>query len=74
MRGLGGKSDRDVTGDKRVWKFNAKDIDRFSKVYKHIPDTIEIEEQELQSTLDSGMTSDTEETEFSDTSDTSDTL
>jgi hypothetical protein len=75
MRGLGGKSDRDVTGDKRVWKFNAKDIERFSKVYKHIPDTIEIEEQEEQTTLDSAITTDVEEeAEFSDTSDTSDTL
>jgi hypothetical protein len=53
LRGIGGKSDRDSSGDRRVWKFNARDIDRFSRVYKQIPDTIEIEEE--QTTLDSAM-------------------
>lgn len=53
LRSIGGHSDRDSSGDRRVWKFNAKDIERFSRVYKHIPDTIEIEEE--QTTLDSAI-------------------
>jgi hypothetical protein len=53
LRGIGGKSDRDSSGDRRVWKFNARDIDRFSRIYKQIPDTIEVEEE--QTTLDSAM-------------------
>jgi hypothetical protein len=54
MRNLGGKSDRDNSGDKRIWKFNIRTLERFTRVYKQIPDTIEIEEQ---TTLDSTLIS-----------------
>ena len=50
MHSLGGKSDRDASGDKRIWKFDVKTLNRFSRVYKQIPDEIELEEQ---TTLDS---------------------
>lgn len=58
MRNLGGNRAKDPTGDKRVWVFDAKTLDRFSKAYKLIPDTIEIEEQ---TTLDSAMANGHEE-------------
>lgn len=44
LRGLGGKKARDSSGDKRVWKFDLKTLNRFSRVYKEIPETIEVEE------------------------------
>lgn len=66
MHTLRGDPDQDVSGTKRVWKFNAKDIERFSKVYKQIPDTIEIEEP--QTTLDSAMNFTGEEEELEDDS------
>jgi hypothetical protein len=46
LKSLGGKRDRDSTGDKRTWKFDTKILGRFTKAYKQIPETIEIVEQE----------------------------
>jgi hypothetical protein len=45
LRALGGNSVRDVSGTKRVWKFDEKTLNRFDKVYKIIPETIEVAEQ-----------------------------
>lgn len=51
LNNLGGKRDRDSTGNKRTWRFDKKILDRFAKAYKQIPETIEIVEQEtLEST------------------------
>lgn len=44
LRAIGGKKARDSSGTKRVWKFETKTLERFSRVYKEIPDTIELEE------------------------------
>jgi hypothetical protein len=51
LKVLGGKSGRDKTHTTRVWKFDKKTLDRFSTVYRQVPDTIELED-EGQQTLD----------------------
>ena len=71
MRGLGGNRDRNSAGDKRIWKFDMKTLDRFSNIYKQIPDNVEIEEPEQQTTLGFAMAS-VDDISPSDTSDTSD--
>jgi|SRR5215216_542794 len=47
LRSIGGKKARDSSGDKRVWEFDMKTLDRFSRVYKEIPASIELDESEL---------------------------
>jgi hypothetical protein len=61
LKSLGGKSTRDKTGDRRVWIFNDKTLDRFNTVYRQVPDTIELE-GEGQLTLDDDPSSDTSDT------------
>jgi hypothetical protein len=68
LRKLGGVSARDKSGSTRVWKFDSKTLDRFSTVYRQVPDTLELE-GEGQQTLDEN--DDIEQ--GSDGSDTSDT-
>jgi hypothetical protein len=74
LKVLGGKSGRDKSGSTRIWKFEAKTLDRFSIVYRQIPDTIELEgegQQTLDDTDEDGENNDIEL--VSDRSDTSDT-
>ena len=52
LKNLGGKNDKDSSGSNRVWKFGTKTLNRFSKAYETVPDTIEIVEQE---TLESAI-------------------
>jgi hypothetical protein len=52
LKNLGGKNDKDSSGSNRVWNFDIKRLNRFSKAYETITDTIEIVEQE---TLDSAI-------------------
>ena len=81
LRALGGTKARDNTGDKRTWKFNTKTLNRFSRIFESIPDTIELVEQH---TMESAtqppafkLIDEREKSEesllVSDTSDTSDT-
>lgn len=44
FRSLGGKNAKDGSGNRRVWKFKLKTLERFGRVYKDIPETIEVEE------------------------------
>jgi hypothetical protein len=53
LKTLEGKRERNSTGDKRIWKFDTKVLNRFSKAFKQISDSIEIVEIVGQETLES---------------------
>jgi len=82
LRSIGGNKAKNSAGDKRVWKFDDKTLARYSRIYKEIPDTIELEEggEEEKDTNDDNDEEEDEEyynndidLDSSDTSDTSDT-